>query len=307
MVVFRNLTIPCIIFLHFLSVFIFAFIYMQFWNKNTSTFIIGAEMNGRAESLDYLYRHNDINSTSNFSSLSIDEFNKKIAPLNVKIKGYINKKNELILFCNSAKIKIDSLDLILDKEVQENMEQLIEYRTQDLVNEMSALETQIKSIKQLNPQGDGSMALKLKIGKLESKYKKIDNRVASIVQEITNDATSNRIDYCRGTLFSESDLLKQRHMASEREIENINKSLSEISRDYRTVVKDFHFDRMKRLSIIDFFYFSLLNSLSNNMGDIIPNSTEVRGFVCLQLFFSLIWLALMVDKIIQRFSLNVSA
>jgi hypothetical protein len=254
-----------ILLLYFVSIFLFAFFYFCAWHNNVSSFIINNELNltsHDARLLPYEYDlKKDIVDIDSFMSLEIYMLSRQKIDTEIQATEKLIEKSTLEV--DSLKKIRDSLNIIVWDNYRANLDCEIRKRTKELTDRVE---------------------------------------IATITAQTHEEAIQNILFYQKGPGYEEFMFVVQKEMELTDLIYHQSyiylPSIRMIKYDLETL---FYRNRYWRLGYWDMVYFSFLTSTCTSFGDIIPNSTSVRAMIAMQIFISLLFLGIIVNKFVKLF------
>lgn len=282
--------------LYLFSIFTFSVIYWQQFRKNTSTFIIESQMNEFTNDI-YTMPYDDLiyNITNNKIPFNINEFNNVLKSKFDSISVFTAKIDSLNNYEKSVKQLRDSIQKKTAQSITSNIDLLIHRETKELVKQRDSISNIITYLetKKSNPN------INILIANEKVKIAALKLEILRIELDIRTNALKNNSQYADKDLALKNDYLYNEYLSNSDSLISYNKYLRNINRDIYTLTRNYHANRIEKVSYWDFLYFSILASTSNNFGDMTPNSKSVKIAICFQILFSIILIGILVDYIVK--------
>jgi len=281
--------------LYILSILIFGCVYWFFWILNTSYFIVSEE-----------YNQQTLRPTVVINELP-SEFDKRkdknVLDLNEQITFQYDKlrdfeKRELVIEDSLKLIHLRSkkLNEQLWKSYDKNLGDSITLRTAFIIKQKRQVQKLIAD-NMRRSGNDGDVAAAAKALDYNVRLQNLTLQESKLILMLYDRGFSSYFD---AKLFEQNrrngDTLLQLYYAKSPVLD----SILAIKIAITDLGIAFHSNRMKRLGLTDFIYFSSGIATASNFGDILPNHTYIRIFVFVQVLISVVLFGYFVNAMIDR-------
>jgi Ion channel len=229
----------------------------------------------------------------------IAEFNQLLFPIFSQINVLKQTKDSLITLerqLNTSERRIyDSLMY----GYSHNVDSLIVAQTSKLQTEIENYESDI-SVLEKNRSELNHSQYSVHVADLKVKASQNALLIAQIKYKIYDDAVRNTMKYYDGVTISAYQKISDSLRDVSDSLQKIEKKTFELTTHISRLTTRYEENRKKKVTLLDFLYFSVLTSTSNSFGDIIPNSIWVRSLIIVQLLFSIFLLGVLIDSVKRK-------
>lgn len=279
---------------YLLSILIFGCVYLVFWVINTSYFIVTEEYNQQTLRptvvIDELPSKFDKRKDKNVLDL-----NEQITLQYDKLGDFEKRELAIEDSLKLMHLRSEKLNEQLWKSHDKNLADSITSRTAFI----SKQKRQVQKLIADNMErigNDGGVAAAAKALDYNMKLQNLTLQESKLVLMLHDRGFS---DYFDLKLFEQNrligDTLQRLYHAKSPVLDSIlavKIAISDLGIGY-------HFNRMERLGLADFIYFSSGIATASNFGDILPNHTYIRIFVFLQILLSVVLFGYFVNGVIE--------
>ena len=277
--------------LYFVSIFIFAAVYYFNWITNTSGFIVNNEFNEFTVDLFSLYEKDyNVNAEQGGVPFSIDKMNEEMVPFFRRTAGLQARIADCEKNIIALKLAEDTLAARMERSHDQNLNQVLADSLRPFQLRKDSLEGELAKIP---AQGAAQTAAlggddsDVKAARLRFELARCEYDMFKLTSEIQSQGLRQRLNYIDRRLIETSDRLNVNMLDLYQFSTQLNDSLLNTRSKIRSLIDQFHRNRVDKVRFVDFIYFSVVTATSTGYGDIIPNNRLIRIIVTVQVLFSL--------------------
>lgn len=272
-------------------VLVFAFINQGIFWKDSTTFAISDQMNKHVERYELLGPKIDLvkfhENAKDKMPITFERFYVKILPDVKRLEYVYSQLDTTQQELDSCKKELSRVTQLADVERKASIEAFID-RT------MKGYQLRIDSLRRYMIGKDTTeLIIKgkyVELARLRRDYAKKNAEVYKNILEHYGSFIPDSLAIILTNLNNEDIKLSFKY----EELENSRRS---VSRRIKETARAFHNNRYETVTFLDFIYYSVCVSTTVSFGDIVPNSTSARLAAIIELFFCLILLGLILEKV----------
>jgi hypothetical protein len=298
----RKTTVFAIIYLS--TVFIFACIYWVVWYFSSDFFIISEDFNlFPIYEMKTLYTDGKIEESFENVSSGLNDLYEKVKERKRLYIILAREKAKLDSLSRVTKLEADSSFEQLDQAISSNFGKYFEQETRPYVLKKAAIEEKKAKITSDIEKGKNTLSsidlsqLEVERSELELELAKLEYAKSTKEYELYGEVLRNRLKFQDANKLHKFRHAQSLQKEAEKQYRNAKESLDSLQVSALYSWSEMHSERVKRLGILDFFYFSIGISTTATFGDIIPNHRTVRLLVALQLVLSVLIVGILITVI----------
>ena len=289
--------------LYFLNVLIFALIYYYYWKENTSNFIINSEFNEVTIDRAFFSGSDPLQIDTNSISFSTREANELLSPLfdslNLLTSAVKITENHI-----AQNYRHDSLLTIqLSVAHGKNEEKYLQEKIRPFTRIKDSLTADILSLRRtLKVSRNRQLINEIEVNLARSVYQNSMNDVliAMATSDVIREGLRDKVKFYDDSVYSVYDSLQEEKITLEHTRSELLGKVEKIKEQVLKIDTEYHSGRFRKVGFGDFIYFSVITSTSTGYGDILPNTSIIRGFVSTEILLSLILLGLFLNWITSK-------
>ncbi len=276
--------------LYFAVALIFALIYFVVWSIHPDAFIIHQELNLRPfklwPTLGAFTRKDQKESPPPASPVSVETINSQCLKLSDEESGLLTQLATVEPALSKARQDVQTLGTSHNSEMANNMMASLEQQKREFDTGVHQALEELKSKLAVDP-GESE---RIRIGK------EFDEQIAKL--EEGHGARHPSLDQSAKTsVVNELEAALALRDRLDQEQRDLSSMISKLQTQRRELLQKWRDERLSRIGLFDFVYFSMGVATCNTFGDLIPNDRIIRIIIVVQLLLSILLVGLFVNAI----------
>jgi hypothetical protein len=282
----------------FALVAIDALIYWLVWIRHPDYFIVQQEVNVYPlRDLEELLWTEEITSPP-VQLVGLSELSAKTVQVMDSARRIRREKTDLHDFIQHLESRVAAVTATLEEKRAKRIDEYSKRELAPLQGETQPLTTEIAQIESLiasNPDRYNSLQVMLAERRLQ--LAQLDYRIAKKRLEVATRTLNEYGQFAPPEEMDQWRRLEDQTQRARGRLETLDGRWRNLRQAGSELLADWRANRVGRLGIVDFFYFSVSASTTATFGDIIPNHTIVRALVSGQLLLSIVLAGLFVNSL----------
>ena len=275
-------------FVYVLAALVFALIYFGMWRYSPDSFIVHQELNLRPLSswrkLHVRFRSPDAIGKSDPSPTPLERINSEYSTL---------KRQENELAQDLARVESEM------KKTKEAVKELTDQHNSEMVKNMDSF---IKEEERKREAGLERMGADLKRKLAEAKtgddFARLSQEAdAAIAAAVGGSGSATLSQFAKTSVLEGLDDAYAREAKVSKQYLDLLTRYQQVRQNQEALLEAWEKERLGRLGLLEFIYFSLGVATSNTFGDLIPNDRLIRVIIVVQLVISVLLVGLFLAAI----------
>lgn len=279
---------------YIIIVVVFALVNWITFNRNTTSYLISDQLNKNIKWYDFMTDSLDKEeyhmNAKDKMPITITEFSKMINPkfaTRDSIKAILILKQDTL---GKYLHGMDSLGKIAEKvrlaTIKHFKDSMMQYQ-----------QAQLDSINELIAANDSIQMIRM--GKfIERAHYEIE--YAERMQQVSTYVLNHYGSIIPEEMSSQIGNFNLGVIRLECEVENLKIQERFLTHGIRDLISTFHYNRLKSVGLLDFFYYSICVSTTVSFGDIAPNDEWTRFLAIAELLLCMLLLAVLLDGVAKK-------